>query len=309
MRTSFLNTIGDLMRENKDIITLTADMGYSVFEDLAKEFPKRFINTGITEQSSIGLATGLALSGYKVFFYAQAPFATMRCFEQVRLDVAFNHVNVKIVGTASGFSSNQLGISHFALEDIALMRLLPNMTVLAPGDPYEAEWATREAYKIDGPAYIRISKSGSPVVHKGKPVLAVGKGIKIYKGKDLSIFASGSLLPMAEKIIYSLKENNISASLISMPSIKPIDKNLILEEAKKNKNIYTLEEHGMGGLGTAVAEIIAESGVKVGFHPFTVPDKFTSVTGSIEYLLEYNGLSVKQICKVIARFLKEWKKN
>lgn len=305
MRTSFLNTVVELMRKNEDIITLTADMGYSVFEDLAKEFPKRFMNTGITEQSSIGLATGLALSGYKVFFYAQAPFATMRCFEQVRLDVAFNNVNVKIVGTASGFSSNQLGISHFALEDVALMRLLPNMTVLAPGDPYEAEWATREAYKIDGPVYIRISKSGSPVVHKGRPVLAVGKGIKIYEGKDLSIFASGSLLPMAEEIIYSLKENNINASLVSMPSIKPIDKKLILEETKKNKNIYTLEEHGMGGLGTAVAEIIAESGVKVRFHPFTVPDKFTSITGSIEYLLEHNGLSVKQICEVISRFLKK----
>jgi transketolase len=117
------------MRKDNSVITITADMGYSVFENLQKEFPKRFFNTGVTEQSSMSIASGLALSGYTVFFYAQAPFATMRCFEQIRLDVAYAKANVKIIGTASGLASNQLGTSHFALEDIALMRQLPNMTV------------------------------------------------------------------------------------------------------------------------------------------------------------------------------------
>lgn len=307
MRTAFLNTLVDLMRANKDIITLTADMGFSVFEDVEKEFPERFLNTGVTEQSTVSIATGLALCGYKVFFYAQAPFATMRCFEQIRLDVAYNYVNVKIIGTASGFSLNQLGVSHFALEDVGLMRLLPNMTIFTPGDPYEAAWVTKQAYKIDGPVYIRLTKSGSPVVHKDTPLLSIGKGIKMREGKgdSLSIFVSGSLLPMGQDIALALKKHNVYACLISMPTIKPIDKKLILEEAKRTGMIFTLEEHNIiGGLGSAVAEIIAESGIQVKFYRFGAPDKFTSITGSIQYLLEYNGLSTQQITKTILKLLK-----
>lgn len=307
MRTAFLNTLVDLMRVNKDIISLTADMGFSVFEDVEREFPERFINTGVTEQSTISIATGLALCGYKIFFYAQAPFATMRCFEQIRLDVAYNHVNVKIIGAASGFSSNQLGVSHFALEDVGLMRLLPNMTIFTPGDPYEAEWATKQAYRIDGPVYIRLTKSGSPVVHKDTPLLSIGKGIKIHEGKgdNLSIFVSGSLLPMGQDVTLALSKHNIRACLISMPTIKPIDKKLILDEAKRTGIIFTLEEHNIiGGLGSAVAEIIAESEMQVKFYRFGAPDKFTSITGSVQYLLEYNGLSTQQITETILKSLK-----
>lgn len=310
MRTAFLNTLVDLMRANADIISLTADMGFSVFEGVEKEFPDRFLNTGVTEQSTISIAAGLALCGYKAFFYAQAPFATMRCFEQIRLDVAYNHVNVKIVGAASGFSSNQLGVSHFALEDVGLMRLLPNMTIFTPGDSYEAEWATRQAYRIDGPVYIRLTKSGSPVVHKNTPLLNIGKGLKIHEGKGdrLSIFVSGSLLPTGLEVTQALSKLNISACLISMPTIKPIDKKLILDEAKRTGVIFTLEEHNIiGGLGSAVAEIIAESGMKIKFYRFGAPDKFTSITGSIQYLLEYNGLSTQQITEAILKSLKEIK--
>ena len=307
MRTAFLETLVGLMRRHEDIVTLTADMGFSVFEDVEKEFPERFLNTGVTEQSTIGIATGFALCGYKVFFYAQAPFATMRCFEQIRLDVAYNHVNVKIIGVAAGFSSNQLGVSHFALEDVGLIRLLPNMTIFTPGDHYEAEWATRQAYRINGPVYIRLTKSGSPVVHKDIPSLSIGKGIKIREGEgdSLSIFVSGSLLPMGQEIILALSKNNKHACLISMPTIKPIDKKLILDEAKRTGIIFTLEEHNIiGGLGSAVAEIIAESGMQVKFYRFGAPDKFTSITGSVQYLLEYNGLSAQQITEKILKSLK-----
>jgi len=305
MRTAFLETLVGLMRSHEDIITLTADMGFSVFEHIQKEFPTRFINTGVTEQSTVGIATGLALSGFKVYFYAQAPFATMRCFEQIRLDVAYNHVNVKIIGVAAGFSSNQLGISHFALEDVGLMRLLPNMTIFTPGDPIEAEWATKRAYIVDGPVYIRLTKSDSPVVHVNKPTFRVSRGIKISKGNDISLFVSGSLLPMAQEIVSSLQRKNIHAALISMPTIKPIDREIILKEAKKTGKVITLEEHSIiGGLGSIVAEIIAEEGKTVKFHRFGVPDKFTSVTGSPEYLLQYNGLSVARITKSILNLLK-----
>lgn len=304
MRTAFLQTVADLMRKHEDIVTITADMGFSVFEDLQNEFPQRFMNTGVTEQSSIGIATGFALSGFKVFFYAQAPFATMRCFEQVRLDVAYNNIDVKIVGVASGFHSNQLGVSHFALEDVSLMRLLPGMTVFVPGDPIEAEWATKESYNLRGPAYIRLTKSGSTVVHKKKQSFRIGKGVVLHKGSDASIFVSGSLLPLAEKIHTLLTTQNIHASLISLPTIKPIDKNLICQEAKKTHNVFTIEEHSIiGGLGSAVAEILAEENIQTVFHRFGAQDSFTNITGTYEYLLNYNNLSERIIVGKILNLL------
>lgn len=300
MRTAFLTTLIDLMRKNEDVITLTADMGFSVFENMQKEFPTRFINTGVTEQATASLSCGLALSGFKVYFYAQAPFATMRCFEQIRLDIAFNNVNVKIVGVASGFSSNQLGVSHFSLEDVALMRLLPNMTIFTPGDPLEAAWATKQAYKIDGPVYIRLTKSGSPIIHAKKQSFKIGRGVVVKYGKDATIFVSGNLLPIAITIHDLLLKKNINVTIISMPTIKPIDEQLILSQAKKTKRIFTLEEHSIvGGLGSAVAEVLAEESVNVVFHRFAVPDKFTAITGSSDYLLSYNELSVESIGKKI----------
>lgn len=306
MRTAFLNELLILLREHEDIFVITADMGFSIFEQLQEEFPKQFLNTGVTEQSSIGIATGLALSGYTVYFYAQAPFATMRCFEQVRLDVAFNNVNVKIIGSASGFSANQLGVSHFALEDVALMRVLPGMTIITPGDPIESEWATRMAYEISGAVYIRLTKSGSPVVHEvnAKHSFRLGKGIEITNGSDFTLLVSGSLLPMAKQIVENLSLKNLQGALISLPVIKPIDKDLILKKTIETKYMFTLEEHSIiGGLGSAVAEILAEAHSSVFFHRFGVPDKFTSITGSQPYLLEYNGLSVEKVGESISNFI------
>lgn len=306
MRSSFLKTLTSLMRKDNSVLVLTADMGYGVFEELEKEFPKRFLNTGITEQSTVSMAAGLALSGYKVFFYAQAPFATMRCFEQIRLDAAYNHTNIKIIGTSSGFSSNQLGTSHFSVEDIGLMRLLPNLTIFTPGDPYEAEWATKMAYKTNGPVYLRLSKNDSAVVHKQTISIPMGKGIKICNGNQLTIFVSGNLLPMAQGIVSSLNKLNIQACLISMPTIKPLDKEIIVNEAKRTKTIFTLEDHSIiGGLGSAVAEVLAELGEKVNFLRLGVPDKFTDIVGSEEYLLASNGLSEKKIVKSILNKLLE----
>jgi transketolase len=298
MRTAFVDTLTDLMRKHEEIVTITADMGFSVFEEMQAEFPNRFLNTGVTEQSTIGIATGLALSGYKVFVYAQACFLTMRCFEQVRLDVAYNNVNVKIIGAAAGFSLNQLGVSHFAGEDVALMRLLPGMTVLTPGDPLESAWATKKAYDLDGPFYIRLTKSGCPIIHNSFPDIKIGKGVKIADGKDFSLFVSGSLLPQAWEVIVDLRKKGKFGSLISMPTVKPLDNELVLTEAKKTKKLFSLEEHFIiGGLGSAMAELLAENNINVKFKRIGVADKFTKVTGSADYLRKVNNLSVDGIIK------------
>lgn len=306
MRTAFIRTLSQIMKDHKDVIALTADMGFSVFENIQKEFPKRFFNTGVTEQSTIGVATGLALSGYKVFVYAQAAFITMRCFEQVRLDVCYNNVNVKLVGTAAGFSLNQLGVSHFALEDVALMRTLPNMKIFTPGDPMEARWATEKAYALNGPAYIRLTKAGCPAVHSAAPNIRVGDAIEVKKGNDASLLVSGSMLPVAVDVAAQLKRKRINISIYSFPSVKPIDKKTILNLADKGQQLFTLEEHSIiGGLGSAVSEILAENGNHSSLKRLGVPDAFTGITGSIDYLQKVNGLSPSAITRTIINILKK----
>lgn len=300
MKIAFIKTLTSLMKKHKNIIVITADMGYSVFEDIQKEFPKRFFNMGITEQASVSFATGMALSGYTVYFYAQAAFSTMRCFEQVRLDVAYNHLNVKIIGTNAGLSLNQLGASHFAVEDVALMRLLPNMTVFTPGDSVEMEWAMKKSYEIDGPTYLRFTKSGSKIIHS-KPIKnSIGKPVLISKGRDATLFVSGGLLDLSLEVKRVLLNQGINLSVYSVPVIKPLFVKTIIDEINKTRNVFTLEEHSvLGGLGTAVSEIISENSLHTVFHKFGFPDKYTDITGSMEFLLDYNGISVKRISKII----------
>lgn len=302
MRTAFVDTLTQMLLDHDDIVVLTADMGYSVFEKLQKQFPKRFINTGVTEQSTVGVATGLALSGYTVFFYAQAAFSTMRCFEQVRLDVGYNNVNVKIIGTAAGFSLNQLGVSHFAIEDVGLMRLIPRMTILTPGDAYEANWATKQAYATPGPVYVRLTKAGTPVVHTKQLSIKVGELIEIYKGKVITLLVSGSLLPRAVEVVNNLAKKGILVSLYSVPTIKPLRSTVVIKALHNSKIVFTLEEHSViGGLGAVVAEIIAEEGLSIKLCRFGAQDTFTGITGSHDYLLDYNGLSVSALCDQIQK--------
>ncbi len=306
MKTALIKSFTRLMNEHSDMVIITADMGFDVFEELQKKYPNRFFNTGVTEQGSMSFATGMALSGYKVFIYAQAAFATMRCFEQVRLDVAYNNVNVKIIGTNAGVSLNQLGVSHFALEDIGLMRLLPNMKIFSPGDPSEMEWSMDQAYKINGPAYVRFTKTGGTPIHSRKMKFQIGKVVKIKTGTDGVFFVTGGLLSMAIRVVENLRKKRISLSLYSVPTIKPIDKSLIVKEARRKKFIITLEEHYIvGGVGSAVAEVLAEEKVAIELLRFGFPDKFTSVTGSVDYLLARNGISIEKIEKDIEKKLRK----
>lgn len=308
MKTAYINTLTELMRKDKKLITITADMGFSVYEAMQKEFPERFINTGVTEQATTSFAAGLALTGYKVFYYAQGIFATTRCFEQVRLDVAYQRLNVKIVGVNAGFSLNQLGASHFALEDVALMRTLPGMTIFTPGDPIEMNWAVKKAYEIDGPTYLRYTKMGNTVFHKKGVRLAVGEPFKLLNGKDGTIFVSGGILESAMKVAEELKKQNISIGVYSVPTVKPLNEKIYLRIIKKTKHIFTLEEHSIvGGLGSAISELISENNVKCCLHRLGAPDKFTSVAGSIEYLHDYNDLSVGKLTKSISTVIKRGK--
>jgi transketolase len=299
MRTAFVNTLAELMKQHDEIVVLTADMGYSVFESLFKEFPNRTFNTGVTEQSSIGLAAGLAMSGYKVFLYAQAVFMTMRCYEQFRLDIAYQNLNVKIIGTAAGFSLNQLGVSHYALEDIGLVRLMPNVNIFTPGDAFESKWSTLKAYETKGPAYIRLTKDNLRV-HKTDINIKISDSIKINDGKDASLFVSGSVLPLAYEISNDLKKMGIKISLVSCPSIRPLNFEQIINEINKTRNVFTMEEHFVnGGFGTMIAEIIADNNINSNFHRLGIFNDYPKVTGSAEFLKNKYGLSKNEIINTI----------
>lgn len=295
MKQAFIETLEQLMTENKNIVTMTADMGYSVFESIQKKFPKRFFNTGITEQSSTSVAAGLALMGHEVYFYAQAPFITMRNFEQVRLDLAYNNLNVKLIGTNAGVSLNQLGVSHFAVEDVAIMRLLPNFTVFTPGSPTEMSQCMKKAHLIKGPTYLRFTKSGSEEI----------KGLPITDGTDGVLFVSGGLLKIAFEIVSELKKKDIHLSLYSVPVVSPFNRKQFIKQAQ-NLPLFTLEEHSViGGLGTIISEAVVDLRMKNTVTKFGLEHKFIHVTGSIDYLLKTNGIDPKQIALRIVKQMKK----
>ena len=294
MRTTFVNTLKDLAENDERIFLITADMGFSVFEEFREQHPDKFLNTGISEQNTIGVAAGLANSGKIVYVYSIIPFVTMRCFEQVRLDLAYNNSNVKIVGVGAGLTYGPLGASHHAIEDIAIMRSIPNMTVLCPGDPIETKELVRQSYELDGPAYIRLGKNGEPNIHKDGTKIPLGKAIQITTGGDLFLITTSNMLETGKKWVEEWKQEGKNVSLVSMPTIKPFDSNFINKICETGIPILTLEEHNIiGGLGSAVSEVIAENGQNVKFRRIGINDTYSHHVGSANFQRKKFNLSMK----------------
>ena len=304
MRKTFINSLQALAEKDKRIFLLTGDLGFSVLERFKEKYPDRFFDVGIAEQNMIGIAAGLALTGKIVFTYSIVPFVTMRCFEQIRNDLCFQNLNVKLIGIGGGVAYGTSGPTHHSTEDVAVMRSLVNMTVITPGDPVETEIAIKYAVKHSGPVYVRLGKGNEPAVHTSKK-LDIRKGIVIENGKDLTIIVSGGLLNTAKQVTSALIKYGLSVRLISMPMIKPLDNKAVLESAARTKAIFTIEEHGIiGGLADAVCGILARSNHNVLFEAFALPDKYSKLVGSQDYILEKQGLSAE---KILNRILKKWR--
>lgn len=296
MREAFINTLIELAEKDERIFLITCDLGFSVLEKFAEKFPKRFLNIGVAEANAIGVSAGLALAGKIVFTYSIPPFITMRCFEQIRNDLCLQNLNVKLIGVKGGLSYGLAGPTHHSLIDIAIMRALPNMIVICPGDPLETKEAIKKSVAHQGPVYLRLAGSKEPNIHQQTPVFEIGKGIVITNGNDITIMTTGNMLYSAKQVADKLTSKRIKCRLISMPFIKPIDKEIILKAARETKVIFTIEEHSfIGGLGSAVAEILAESENKVSFKRIALPDSFCKEIGSQEYLREKAGLSIEKI--------------
>jgi len=306
MRSAFVTTLIERAKQDKDIYLLTGDLGFSVFERFKEEFPTRFIDCGVAEQNMIGVAVGLALSGKKVIVYSIIPFITMRCFEQIRNDICLHNLDIKIVGVGGGFSYGAQGPTHHALEDLAIMRPLPNIQILCPVDSIEAKLATQEMLKIKGPFYLRLEKEGEENIYSKEFRFKIGKANMIKSGKDITIIGLGSILNNAILAAQKIEEKyHISIRIISMTTLKPLDNNIILKAARETKAIFTIEEHSMvGGLGSAVADILAEAKSDVYFKKIAVPDRFVEQAGSQNYLRDKNGLSVQTIQNIIAKIWK-----
>lgn len=289
MRKTFINTLIDLARKDKDIVLITPDMGFSVLEPFFDEFPERAINCGIAEQNAVSIASGLALMGKKPYVYTIIPFLTGRAYEQVRLEVAYMNTNVKLIGIGAGFTYGAAGATHHAIEDISLMRTLPNMTVCCPGDNNEAEQIIRETVKNNKPMYIRIGRHNRGIFDNN--TIEIGKASIIEKGEDIAIISTSNMLPDAYDYCQKLKSEGRKPYLISMHTIKPLDKECLLSLINKGVEIHTFEEHSIiGGLGSSVAEVIAESGKGIKFKRIGIPDEFSHFIGSQKYIKKQFGL-------------------
>lgn len=295
MRAAFINTLCDLAARDERIWLLCGDLGFSVLEKFADRFPGRYVNAGVAEQNMTGIAAGLALSGKTVFTYSIANFPVMRCLEQIRNDVCCHALNVKIVSVGGGFAYGPAGYTHHGLEDLAVMRVLPNMTVLAPGDPVETSLLTAAAADHHGPCYLRLGKAGEAAVHTSPPDARIGKAILLREGGDAAFITTGATLAMALAAASDLADRGISVSVISMPSLCPLDESAILSAARDKGRIVTVEDHGRGGLGSAVAEVLAASSLSCRFSAVHLPSQPAILAGSAAELYAANGLSAPAI--------------
>lgn len=300
MRKVFANTLIKLAEKDPKICFLTPDMGYSIIDDFQIKFPKRYFNLGIAEQNVIAVAAGMALSGYKPYVYSVIPFIVHRCLEQIRVNISYANLNVKVIGIGAGFEYGVVGATHHGTEDITIMRSLPNFEVYSPGNFYEMEEITKLTAQNNKPTYIRIGKMKNNEI-KPKNELLLYKASIIEEGRDkIAFLATGNILPSVFDYTQKLKEEGISPKLISMHTIKPIDKECILNLINENYQIYTFEEHSIiGGLGSAVSEIIAESGKAVNFKRIGVNDEYSHIVGSAEFIrqeFKLNSEGLKEQC-------------
>jgi len=304
MRTAIIEEVYKIMKENKDSYFLTGDLGYNTLEKIEKDFGSRFINIGVAEQNMIGIASGLALTGKKVFCYSIIPFLTMRCFEQIRNDICYHDLDVTLLGSGSGLTYGILGSTHFALEDLAILRPLPNMTIFSPADEIDAQLGVRASKNFHHPLYIRIDLREKAKIHKQPYDFKFGKGVVIQKGKDIAVFVNGTLIDEVIKATQIVKDQlKLTTTIVDIHTIKPIDKDAIINEAKDKKIVFIVEEHGkIGGLGSAVSEIVSEFCPETKVVRIGTEDKFIKIVGTRTFLRKQLGLDTKGIVKRILEF-------
>lgn len=300
MRTNFINQLIEEARHNDKIFLLVGDLGYHVIEPFAEEFPDRFLNVGIAEQNMAGIAAGLAMTGYNVYFYSIGNFPTIRCLEQIRNDIAYHQANVKVVSVGAGYAYGSLGATHQATEEIGALRVLPNMVVATPGDPLEARAITKISASYDGPMYIRLGKAGEKTVHTEDSInLKIGDICSVItrEGNQTAVLACGNILDAA---LHQINDENLNYDLYSVPFVKPINKEQLINIVKTHPaGLITIEEHQSScGMGSAIVEVLNDLYYEGNIEVFpkvkriAILDEFADVVGTQVFLREHEGLKL-----------------
>lgn len=306
MRDAFVKRLIELATVDPRIFLITGDLGFGVLTPYWELFPRQFLNAGVAEQNMTGIATGLALDGRIVFTYSIANFPTLRCLEQIRNDACYHEANVKIVAIGGGFAYGALGISHHATEDLSIMRALPGMTVVVPGDTWEAAEATSAVVHQQGTCYLRLDRAGKSLPTANENSFQLGKARTVRGGSDLTIIVSGGILDEALEAAIELSIKGIECRVLSMHTLRPFDGEAVLKASRETGGILTIEENTLyGGLGSAVSEISMEYGVyPKRFARLGLQGEFSSVVGSQSYLRGVYGLSKKHVCETAYALLR-----
>jgi transketolase len=283
MRKTCLDCVYDLATTDERIVFIGSDLGVGTLDRFKKDFPGRFFMEGVSEANIVGMAAGLALEGNIVYVNTIATFITRRCFEQVVLDLGLHNVNVRLIGNGGGVVYAPLGPTHLAIDDIAIMRAIPNMTIVAPSDAHEMARLMPLTAKYQGPMYIRLGKGGDPIVSSDATPFAIGRAIPMVSGNDVLLVSTGITLKIALEAAVGLSAEGISAGVLHMPTVKPLDVEAFLSHASRVDAVVSIEEHSiLGGLGGALAEIVAEAGFEPAkrFKRIGIPDVFPHGYGS-----------------------------
>lgn len=301
MRDTFVRTLVELAKKDKNIELITGDLGFGVLKPFWEEVPDQFTNIGIAEQNMTTVAAGMAMEGKTVFTYSIGNFPTLRCLEQIRNDCAYHGANVKIVCIGGGFVYGSLGMSHQATEDLAVLRALPDVAVLAPADLVEAEEATKAIVSYPGTCYLRLGRGGEKRIHTSIENFQIGKAIKVREGEKIAIFSTGAIFEEVNEAYDILIAKGYHPAVYTFPTVKPIDKEVIHECSKAFDLIVTCEEHNIvGGFGSAVAEVMAESSNRrAGLLRIGLNDVYATKVGNQKYLRDQYGLSARKIAEKI----------
>lgn len=298
-RKSYGEALLELGKENENVVVLDADLSNATKTSLfAKEFPERFFDMGIAEANMIGTAAGLATCGKIVYASTFAAFAAGRAYDQIRCSVAYPKLNVKICATHSGITVGEDGATHQMIEDLALMRTMPNMTVLCTSDDLETKWAVKEISKIEGPVYLRLARMKTRKIYDENQKFEIGKAVQIGEGTDATIFATGVTVEQAIIAKEELEKQGINVRVVDMHTIKPIDEKMILKCARETKKLISIEDHNIiGGLGSAIAEVLTQEEPKK-LTRLGIKDTFGK-SGKAEQLIKYFGISSSDIISLL----------
>lgn len=300
MRTAFIDTLTEEAGRDERIALVVGDLGFGVVERFRDRYPDRYVNAGVAEQDMIGLASGMAFAGAVTVAYSIANFAILRCLEQIRNDICYHIADVKVVAVGGGLAYGALGVTHHGTEDIAAVRSLPEMRIVVPADAAESRWAVQTALRTPGPFYVRLGRNGEPPVHRSEPHLELGRAAVLRQGSTATVIGIGSILGAAMVAADRLAERGIELRVLSMHTVAPLDEEAVLAASRETGAIVTIEEHCVsGGLGSAVAEVLAESGSSIPFKRLGLPRAFVDRVGSHDHLRAYYGLTPDGVVSAI----------